>query len=205
MRRRPEPHACTCRLWVNSERNWAAGAPRRAGRGMRDASQSPRLPLPHERAIQSRPFLWQQGDSRPCEWPSCPCVPQQAPALPPTAHSAASGVLAPGNVQGRSPLFPLPHPLAVFSPGQCWDLSQEENWGRGRCLHLDRDRKALSERRGMAGLPGLLGGGGGLADGAGAVGALLGSCGLEGVTPPPIPCTLLGPSTCASSAGPGEA
>lgn len=83
-----EPHAYTCQLWVNSKRSRAAGAPRPAERGTGDPSQSARLPLPHERAIQSRRFLWQRGDSKPCECPSCPCLAQrgysQGPACSPT-------------------------------------------------------------------------------------------------------------------------
>lgn len=90
-----EPHAYTCQLSVNSKRSRAAGAPRPAGRETGDPSQSACLPLPHERAIQSRPFLWQRGDSKPCECPSCPCLAQQAysqgPACSPT-HGAFCGL-----------------------------------------------------------------------------------------------------------------
>lgn len=93
-----EPHAYTCQLWVNSERRRASGAPRPAERETGDPGQSARLPLPHERAIQSRPFLWQQGDSKPCECPSCPCLAQQGYSQGP-ACSPTRGVLC--SLQGQ--------------------------------------------------------------------------------------------------------
>lgn len=104
-----EPHACTCQLWVNSKKSWAAGAPRWAGRGTRDLSQSARLPLPHERAIQFRLFLWQRGDSRPCECPSCPCLGQQScsqgrgPLSRPGCLLQPPGTATPGNSRGTNP------------------------------------------------------------------------------------------------------
>lgn len=104
-----EPHACTCQLWVNSERSQAAGAPRWAGRGTGDHSQSAGLPLPHERAIQFRPFLWQRGDSQPCECPSCPCLVQQSYSQGPSLLSRPGcllqppGTATPGNSRGTNP------------------------------------------------------------------------------------------------------
>lgn len=117
-RRCLESHACTCQLWVNSERSWAAGAPRWAGRGTGDHSQWAGLPLPHERAIQFRPFLWQQGDS--CSHVSARPVPVlrskarvRALACPPTqgAFCRLPGQPVPGNARGTNP--------PIYSPERC--------------------------------------------------------------------------------------
>jgi hypothetical protein len=92
---------------VNSERSWAARAPHWAGRGTGDPSQSAGLPLPHERAIQSRLFLWQQGDSQPCECLSCPCLAQQGHSQSPSRSSCLwcilqpPGTAVPGNTKGH--------------------------------------------------------------------------------------------------------
>lgn len=121
-----EPHACTCQLWVNSERSRAAGAPRWAGRGTGDHSQSAGLPLPHERAIQFRPFLWQRGDSQPCECPSCPCLVQQSYSQGPSLLSRPGCLLQPPGTSQRQVTQGTPT-QAVCSPARCWHCPQERN------------------------------------------------------------------------------
>lgn len=130
-RRCLEPHACTCQLWVNSERSRAVRAPQWAGRGMRDPSQSACLPLPHERAIQFGPFLWQQGDSQPCEHPSWPCLAQQGYGQGPSLLShpwctlQPPGTLVPGNARGQ-------RQLSAYLEGAGTFLKRETGvWGRG--------------------------------------------------------------------------